>query len=270
MAEIRALVVDDEPLARRGIRQLLGAYPDIVVVGECRDGREALRGLVTLAPDLVFLDIQMPGLDGFGVIRVHGAERMPMTVFVTAHDEFAVRAFEAQALDYLVKPISEARFRSTIARVRERMRVNDAVALASQLSALLQADAARPERAPVSARKGGAVTQIAVPTETGELLIDAGEIDWIEAEDDHAGIHAGKRHYRVRESLSALEARLDPAEFARIHRSAIVRLAQVREWRSGQSEREGVVVLRDGTELPVSRRRLAEVKALLRPPGRRA
>src|SRR4051812_46495967 len=105
VAEIRALIVDDEPLARRGVRQLLAAYPDIIVVGECRDGREALRALATLLPELVFLDIQMPGLDGLGVIRAHGVERMPPVIFVTAHDEFAVRAFEAEALDYLVKPL---------------------------------------------------------------------------------------------------------------------------------------------------------------------
>jgi two-component system LytT family response regulator len=268
VAEIRALIVDDEPLARRGIRQLLTPYPDIVTAGECRDGREALRALTTIKPDLVFLDVQMPGLDGLGVIRVHGAERMPMTVFVTAHDDFAVQAFEAQAIDYLVKPLSEARFRSTITRVRERIRVNDAVALAARLSALLSSEAARlgPE---LSGRRAGGETPIAVPTESGELLIDAEEIDWIEAEDYHAGIHAGGRHFRVRESLSALEARLNPARFVRIHRSAIVRLDQVREWKSGGSEREAMVVLRDGTELPVSRRRLAEVKAVLRPPTRR-
>ncbi len=119
MSDIRALIVDDEPLARRGIRQLLAPYADIEVVGECRDGSEAVRGLAMLRPDLVFLDVQMPGLDGMGVVRIHGAERMPVTVFVTAHDEFAVRAFEAQALDYLVKPLSESRFRATITRVRE-------------------------------------------------------------------------------------------------------------------------------------------------------
>ena len=122
MAEIRALIVDDEPLARRGVRQLLAPYRDIEVVGECRDGREALRALTTLTPDLVFLDIQMPGLDGLEVIRMHGVERMPAVIFVTAHDEFAVRAFDAHALDYLVKPLSEARFRAAITRVRERMR----------------------------------------------------------------------------------------------------------------------------------------------------
>src|SRR5579864_3182073 len=116
VGEIRALIVDDEPLARRGIRQLLAPHADIVVVGECRDGREAVRALVTEKPDLVFLDVQMPGLDGLGVIRVHGVERMPVTVFITAHDQFAVSAFEAHALDYLVKPLSESRFRATLAR----------------------------------------------------------------------------------------------------------------------------------------------------------
>lgn len=269
MAEIRTLIVDDEPLARRGIRQLLAPYPEIVVVGECRDGREALRALATVKPDLVFLDVQMPGVDGLGMIRVHGADRMPMTVFVTAHDEFAVQAFETQAIDYLVKPLSEARFRTTIARVRERLRVHDAVALAGRLSALLGSEASG--SSPDSEYRRVTLSSsasVAVRTETGALLLDAGEIDWIEAEDDHTGIHARGRRYLVRESLSALESRLDPGRFVRVHRSAIVRLDQVREWKRVGSEREAVVVLRDGTELAVSRRRLAEVKSLLRGAGR--
>jgi two-component system LytT family response regulator len=233
MPEIRALIVDDEPLARRGIRQLLSAYPDFVVAGECRDGREALRALATLTPDVVFLDIQMPGLDGMRLARAHGAERMPVTVFVTAHDEFAVAAFEAQALDYLVKPLSEARFRTAIARVRERVRASRAV------------------------------TRIAVPTPSGELLLDASEIDWIEAHDDHAEIHAGNRRYRVRQTLSALEARLDPARFARIHRSTLVRIDHVRELRGEGSGRTARAILQDGSALPVSRRRLAAIRARL-------
>ena len=143
MAEVRTLIVDDESLARRGIRQLLAPYPEFAVVGECRDGRDAVRALATLKPDLVFLDVEMPGLDGLGVIRVHGADRMPLTVFVTAHEEFAVRAFDAHALDYLVKPLGEARFRAMIERVRERLRLNDAVVLAGQLSALLAGAPAR-------------------------------------------------------------------------------------------------------------------------------
>ncbi|HTH63511.1 MAG TPA: LytTR family DNA-binding domain-containing protein [Gemmatimonadales bacterium] len=234
MAEYRALIVDDEPLARRGIRQLLAPYPDVRVVGECRDGREALRALTSHQPDLVFLDVQMPGLDGFGLIRVQGVERMPLTVFVTAHDDFAVRAFETQALDYLVKPLSESRFKATMQRVLERLR----------------------------ARLG---ERVAVPTDTGELLLDANEIDWIEARDDYSEIHAGAERYRIRASLAALVRRLDPARFTRIHRSAVVRLDHVRELRTGGRDGATVVRLRDGTELPVSRRRLAGLKQRFQP-----
>lgn len=237
MAEIRALIVDDEPLARRGIRQLLAPYRDVVVVGECRNGREAVRALADARPDLVFLDVAMPGLDGFGAIRVHGVERMPLTVFVTAHDEFAVRAFEAEALDYLVKPLSEARFRATMARVLDRLGTRTRTALA-------------------------------VPTENGALLLDAQEIDWIAARDDYAEIHAGTRTFRMRATLSALAARLEAARFVRVHRSALVRVDQVRELGTGRSGAEPVVRLRDGTEVPVSRRRLAQVKARLRPTHR--
>lgn len=244
------------------------------MVGECRDGREALRALATLAPDLVFLDIQMPGLDGLQLIRVHGVERMPAVVFVTAHDEFAVRAFETQALDYLVKPLSEARFRAMIARVRERMRVTDAVTLARRLSALLASEAARVARPAETAHPRAAIhgtARIVVPTETGDLLVDAHDIDWVEAEDYHVCLHVGPERHRMRESLSALESRLDPAQFVRIHRSAIVRLDRVRELRlDATAASEASVVLRDGTRLPVSRRRLAQVKALLRTPRRRS
>jgi two-component system LytT family response regulator len=264
VAEIRALIVDDEPLARRGIRQLLAAYPDIVVVGECRDGREALRSLTTLLPDLVFLDIQMPGLDGLGVIRAHGVERMPPIVFITAHDEFAVRAFEAEALDYLVKPLTESRFRAAIGRVRERIRLADAVSLAKRLSALLAAQAGRPPGSgkESSSRRSG--VRIAVATGTGELLLDSAEVDWIEAEDYYARIHVGDKHYWVRESLSALEEKLDRALFVRVHRSAIVRIDQVRELRQDGEGDLGELILRNGTRVPVSRRRRAAVRALLK------
>ena len=237
MPEYRALIVDDEPLARRGIRQLLEAYPDVHVVGECRDGREALHALTSQQPDLVFLDVQMPGLDGFGLIRVQGVERMPLTVFVTAHDDFAVQAFETQALDYLVKPLSETRFRTTMQRVLERLR----------------------------SRHG---ERVAVPTDAGELLLDAHEIDWIEACDDYADVHAGPLCYRVRMSLAALTRRLDPLRFARIHRSAIVRVDNIRELKTGGVEGATVVRLRDGTELPVSRRRLTGLKGRFRPSDR--
>jgi len=238
--EIRALIVDDEPLARRGIRQLLGAYADVRVVGECRDGREALRQLNALKPDLVFLDVEMPGLDGLGVIKAHGAARMPLTVFVTAHQEFAVSAFETHAVDYLVKPLSERRFRATIARVRERFGAGPGTAAAAPL---------------------------AVPTDTGELLIEPVEIVWISAQGDHAVVHTRDRAYRVRVSLAALEGQLRPARFARVHRQALVRLEEVRELRTGEG-REACVVLKDGTIVPVSRRQVGAVRALLKGPNR--
>jgi two-component system, LytTR family, response regulator len=233
MAEIRALIVDDEPLARRGIRQLLVPYGDVTVVGECRDGKEAARALATSNPDLVFLDVQMPGLDGLDLVSLRGAHRMPLIVFVTAHQEYAVHAFEARALDYLVKPLSEARFGATMARLYQRLRE-------------------RPRE-----------YRISVPTADGVLLLDSAEIDWIEAEDDHAVIHAGTTGHRVRQPLAALVGRLDPERFIRVHRSAIVRLDCVRE------VRERTLVLRDGTELPLSRRRAARVKEGLRNLDRR-
>ncbi len=271
MNEIRALIVDDEPLARRGVRQLLSSYSDIVVVGECRDGREAVRALATLEPDLVFLDVQMPGLDGLGVVRVHGPDRMPITVFVTAHDEFAVRAFETQALDYLVKPISEHRFADTISRVRERLRVQSAVTLASRLSALLdgQLDAGTREpsaglAADSTARRNRS-NRIVVPTPTGELVLEADDIDWLEADDDRVIVHSGSERHRLRETLTALEGRLDPAQFCRVHRSAVVRLDRVRELSTTAADSAAVLRMADGTSVPVSRRRLAQVRALLRP-----
>lgn len=232
MAEIRALIVDDEPLARRGIRQLLAPYRDVSVVGECRDGREAARALAGGAVDLVFLDVQMPGLGGLDLVALQGSARMPLVVFVTAHQQYAVRAFEAQALDYLVKPLSEARFGVTMARLYRRLRE-------------------RPLGSP-----------IAVPTADGVLLLDPGEVDWIEAADDHAIIHVGPAVHRVRQSLAALEVRLDPERFVRVHRSAIARLDRVRE------VRDRTLVLRDGTELPLGRRRAAQVKDRLRERGR--
>jgi len=243
MREIRALIVDDEPLARRGIRQLLSREPDIVVVGECRDGRAALAALEALAPDLVFLDVQMPELDAFGVIRERGVERMPIVVFVTAYDAFAVQAFEAQALDYLVKPLVAARFAAAMARVRERVRMGDIVGQSARLNALV------------------------VGTPSGSLVVPAAEIDWIEAEDYYSRIHAGGAHHLIRQSLASLWRRLGKAQFVRVHRGALVRVDRIREVRAVAGGRM-VAVLRDGTTVPVSRRRRATVQALLRSTAR--
>jgi two-component system, LytTR family, response regulator len=261
---IRALIVDDEPLARRGIRQLLEPVPDIDIVGECRNGREALTALETLTPDLVFLDVQMPELDGFEVVRARGAGRMPHVVFVTAYDEFAVRAFETHALDYLVKPVNEARFAAALERVRERMRFAEALELTRKIGNLLAMHDRRGDaRGELADGALAPAKKLVVPTAIGDLVLDVDEIDWIQADDYYAAVHARGRRHLIRESLASLEQRLDANQFVRVHRSAIVRLERVREMRSAAGG-ESVLVLRDGTRVPVSRRRREQVAELIR------
>lgn len=254
MTKIRVLVADDEPLARRGVRQLLAPHPDMTVVGESRNGRETLQALDALAPELLFLDVQMPEMDGFEVLRVRGPGRMPAVVFVTAHDQFAVRAFEAHALDYLVKPLNVARFETALQRVRERLCLMKAADLASRLTALLAAERAERER--------NGLERLVVSTPASELVIPVAEIDWISADDYYSRLHIGAKSHLLRESLTSLEAGLDPRRFTRVHRSAIVQLDRVRELRTSLHGDE--VILRDGSRIPVSRRKRATLDDLLR------
>ena len=249
-SEIRVLVADDEPLARRGVRQLLAPHRDMTVVGEARNGAETLTALDALSPDLLFLDVQMPEMDGFEVLRAYGADRMPVVVFVTAHDQFAVRAFEGQALDYLVKPLHGERFEAALQRVRERLRLMEAADLAARLKALLDAEKAE--------RGKCGVERLVVPIATGELVIPVAEIDWIGADDYYARLHVGAKSHLLRESLASLETRLDPRRFARVHRSAIVQVDRIRRLHGDE------VVLRDGMRVAVSRRRRAAIEGLLR------
>ncbi|HSA55005.1 MAG TPA: LytTR family DNA-binding domain-containing protein [Gemmatimonadaceae bacterium] len=261
MREIHALVVDDEPLARRGIRQLLARHAGTTVAGECRNGREALHALDRLDVNLVFLDVQMPEMDGFAVIGARGVARMPATVFVTAYDEHAVRAFEAQALDYLVKPVSEERFDAALGRVRAHLEGRDAVAFRERLAALMAAsssDATRAREVAVGPRR------LLVPTSTGDLVLDPREIDWIGADDYYAVLHVGGRRLLLRESLASLAGRLEGARFVRVHRSAIVNLDRVRELRAGGKGSDSVLVLRSGAQVPVSRRRREVIGDALR------
>ena len=251
MDKIRAVIADDEPLARRGVRQLLEPHKDVEVVGEARNGREAVRILRELKPDLLFLDVQMPVFDGFDVLREIGAKNMPAVIFVTAYDEFAVHAFDAHALDYLVKPLEEARFAKGLERMRERLRSAKAVNLSRKLSALLAVQ-----------EKERAKQRILVPTSTGDLVIEADEIDWIEADDYYAAIHAREGRHLVRESLSSFERRLDRNRFVRTHRSAIVNVDRVRELRKENGET--LLVISKGVRVPVSRRRRRKVARLLR------
>ncbi len=252
MANIRVLVADDEPLARRGVRQLLAPHADMTVVGESRSGVETLHALDALKPDLLFLDVQMPEMDGFAVLRARGADRMPAVVFVTAHDQFAVQAFEAHAIDYLVKPLSVGRLEEALGRVRERLHLMRAADLARRLTALLAAERAEREK------KG--IERLVVSTTSSDLVIPVAEIDWISADDYYARLHVGTKSYLLRESLSSLRTRLDPSRFARVHRAAIVQLDRVRELRTTARGNEA----RNGSRVPVSRRKRAVLDQLLR------
>jgi two-component system LytT family response regulator len=234
--EWAALVADDEPAARRGVRQLLAAFPEFSVVGECRNGIEVLTALDALRPDVIFLDVQMPGVDGFEVIRRRTPERMPAVVFLTAYDEFAVAAFEAQALDYLVKPVNEARFAKTITRLTRQLRA-----------------AAPPSSDP----------RIVISTSRGATVLPVREIEWIEAADNYGRIWSGGRSHLVRESMNQLAERLGDHGFIRAHCRALVPITGVRElkWTSAG---EMVLVLGNGVTIEVSRRRRAAVAAAVR------
>jgi two-component system LytT family response regulator len=232
------LVADDEPAARRGVRQLLAAFPEFAVVGECRDGREVLAALDVLNPDVLFLDIQMPEIDGFEVIRQRTPERMPAVVFLTAYDQFAIRAFEAEAHDYLVKPVSEARFAVTIRRLMKR---------------LGSGGHAMPPREP----------GIVVSTTRGAMVLRLREIDWIEAADNYARVWVAGRGHLLRESMGRLERRVSAHGFARAHRQALVRIGGVRALREGD-DGELVAVLACGAKVAVSRRRRAAFAAAVR------
>jgi two-component system LytT family response regulator len=236
-SEFTVLIADDEPAARRGVRQLLSAFPAFRVAGECRNGSDVLASLDTLRPDLLFLDIQMPGLDGFEVIRQRTPERMPVVVFLTAYEQHALRAFDAQATDYLVKPVSEARFAMTMTRVTRLLGHG--------------ASAAGP--------RGG----IVVTTARGARVIDLDDIDWIESADNYARLWVGARGYLLRESLDSLEQRVSPHGFARAHRQALVRIGSVRELVKGPRE-SLVAVLASGARIPVSRRKRARFTGAIR------
>ena len=245
---LRALIVDDEPLGRRGVRARLARADDVEVVGECAGGREAVRSIRDLAPDVVFLDVQMPGLDGFGVVEAVGPGAMPVTVFVTAYDEHALRAFEAQALDYLLKPIDDDRFDRALDRARRRVAERRESALGRRVSDALAGAAGTPEAVPHRSPDA----RFLVDRAGRVAVVHADEVDWVEAAGDYVGLHAGRDVHLLRETMARMEDRLDPRRFVRIHRSTIVNVDRIRELRP-RANREYDVVLHDGTELKLSR-----------------
>ena len=256
---IRTLIVDDEPLARRGIRARLARAADYTVIAECASGREAIAAIREHRPDVVFLDVQMPGVDGFGVIREIGADRMPVVIFATAYDTHALRAFEAHALDYLLKPIDDDRFAAAVERARRRVAERDESAVARRLVALMQEVGATVDGSPAGhsgrAEPPAAPSpgRIVVRDRDRVLLIDVTDIDWVGADGDYVRIHTAGKSHLLRDTMAAMEERLDRATFVRIHRSAIVNVDRIRELRP-HSSREYSVILRDGTRLRLSRR----------------
>lgn len=240
---IRALIADDEPLARERMRALISEESDVQIIGEASDGMETVDAILSHMPDLVFLDVHMPKLDGFEVIATVGADRMPAVVFVTAYDQHALRAFEVQALDYLLKPFDAERFQGALERVRRQMDSQESSDLGRRLLALVRD--IKPERPARSER-------LVVKSSGRLFFLRADEIDWIEAAGNYVRLHVGSEAHLLRETMTAIEARLDPDAFFRIHRSHIVNIERIKElqpWFNG----EYVVVLRNGTQLTLSR-----------------
>jgi two-component system LytT family response regulator len=249
---VRVLLVDDDHFARASVRSLLSAEPGVHIVGEASDGHAALDAIEREDPDLVFLDVDMPGLDGFGVLEALGGARLPAVVFVTAHEHYAIRAFEVHAMDYLLKPFGRERFRQAFARARAALARRDDDGQAERVQALLEE--LREEQRGIERLLAPAapLDRILVKARDRVLLVELADVDWIEAEGNYVRLHAGGASYLVRWKIGSLEERLDPRRFARVHRSTVVNLERVRElrpWFAGDL----LVVLKDGTELKLSR-----------------
>jgi two-component system LytT family response regulator len=251
---LRVLIVDDEPVARRGILRLLRQELDIEVVGECGDGPAAIAAIGALSPDLVFLDVQMPELDGFAVIEAIGTNRMPAVVFVTAFDQHAVRAFDAQAIDYVLKPIDPERFRRALQRARSRLAAPDDGFVHRVSEALRSLDRGGLPRYP---------SRLAIRSEGRVRLLDIDEVVRFVAAGNYVEVHAGAKPHLLRETMTHLEARLDPQRFIRVSRAAIVGIARIREVQP-LFNGDFVVLLKDGTQVTGSRRYRAALDVLLR------
>jgi len=246
---IRALIVDDEPLIRRGLRDRLSAIDGIELVGECANGTEAIERILSDKFDLVLLDVQMPDIDGLEVIRQVGPERMPLVIFVTAYDEYAVRAFELNALDYLLKPFDEDRLRQSIARASEKLKEQDQRALIERLQTLISSRAAQPKR-------------LTVKNDEAYEFVDYDSIDWVESANNYVQLHCGTKNYLMSETLNNLEKRLSPHGFLRVHRRHLVnarRVVAVHPMLGGTF----VLQLRNGTRIGTGRQYKDTIRDLL-------
>ncbi len=258
--KIRTLIVDDEPLARRNLRLLLEKDPQIEIVDECRNGREAVKAINELAPDLLFLDIQMPEMDGFEVIENVGAESIHAIIFVTAFDQYALKAFEVHALDYLLKPFDDARFKQALQQAKAQIEQREINKISKKLLALLEDRESKREHSP---REKSYLTRLMVKLANRVVLLKVSEIDWIEADGNYAKLHVGRKAHLLREKMHDLEAQLDPQDFVRIHRSIIVNLERIKELHP-HFNGDYIVVLEDGVQLKLSRSRREQLESRLK------
>ena len=292
---IRVLIADDEPLARRRLVRSLRAEPDVEIVAECAGGAAAVTALAEHEIDLALLDVQMPDMDGFEVVSAHlaarGADRMPPVVFVTAYDEYAIRAFEVHALDYLLKPVTAERFQAAFKRARDHMERVRAAQAGRRLKAMLEqvlageraadggvaglsaiaaawaggssSSASASSGAQTAQQQGQYADRITIKTDGRVFVIKVSDVDWFEAQGNYVRVHAGKQAHLIRETITAVESSLNPAQFARIHRSTIVNLDRIRElqpWFAG----DYLVILKDGTQLKLSRTFRDQLQARLK------
>jgi two-component system LytT family response regulator len=267
---IRVIVVDDEPLARRGLRQLCEQDPDLELVCECADGRAAVAAIQQTEPDLLLLDIQMPGLDGFGVLRTVGLDRIPQVIFVTAYDRFAIRAFEVHALDYLLKPVDDERFSDAIERAKRMIHRPDLNNLQDRLLDLASELGLRLSREGVPAGDGRRpspsgrpyISRIPVRKKGSVQMVRVEDVAWIEADNYLVRIHAGGKVHVLRETMKSLESRLESTRFFRVSRSAIVNLDRITEIQPF-ARGSHVIILDDGTRVLLSRGRRETLETLL-------
>ena len=258
--KIRTLIVDDEPLARRNLRLMLEKDPQIEIIDECRNGREAVKAVNNLAPDLIFLDIQMPEMDGFEVIANVGAERIHAIIFVTAFDQYALKAFEVHALDYLLKPFDDTRFKKALQQAKFQIEQQEINKISKKLLALLEDRESKREHSP---RQTTYLTRLMIKLVNRVVLLKVSEIDWIEADGNYAKLHVGRKAHLLREKMHDLEAQLDPQNFVRIHRSIIVNLERIKELHP-HFNGDYIVVLEDGVQLKLSRSRREQLESRLK------
>ena len=259
-AKIKTLIIDDEPLARRNLRLLLEKDPQIEILEECRNGREAVKAINALSPDLIFLDIQMPEMDGFDVLARVGPEHIQAIIFVTAFDQYALKAFDVHALDYLLKPYDDERFAHALNRAKSQIEAREIDRLSKRLLALLEE---RDTERKGSRQQANYLTRVMIKVSGRVTLLKVDEIDFIEADGNYAKLHVGRKAHLLREKMHDLEGRLDPAKFVRIHRSVIVNLDRIKEMHP-HFNGDYIVVLEDGRKLRLSRTRRENLETRLK------